>query len=189
MSSHHIVKEKQEPALFILGLDGFDDEHLGQLLEWSPTLVVAQNMYQKVAAMGIKIDVVICSNQNNITFQENVKIVIANPNSTILNAGLAFFIQDKYPALNLICNTFEGSNFIDFIDKLDLVIFVGQQKHYPIKTGFNKWLPANTPLQVFGDVLNHSGLQKTDNQKYNTTADGFFTLNFKQPFFFIAETL
>ena len=40
MSSHHIVREKQEPALLVLGLDDFPDELLGQLLEWSPTVIV-----------------------------------------------------------------------------------------------------------------------------------------------------
>ncbi|MFD2144372.1 hypothetical protein [Mucilaginibacter antarcticus] len=43
MSSHHIVREKQEPALLVLGLDGFDEEQLGQLLEWSPTLMAPPN--------------------------------------------------------------------------------------------------------------------------------------------------
>lgn len=40
MSSHHIVREKQEPALLIMDLNGFNDEHLGQLLEWNPTVLV-----------------------------------------------------------------------------------------------------------------------------------------------------
>jgi hypothetical protein len=43
MSSHHIVKEKQEPALYIHHFGNFDEEYLGQLLEWSPTLLVATN--------------------------------------------------------------------------------------------------------------------------------------------------
>lgn len=60
MSSHHIVREKQEPALFILDFDGFDEEYFGQLLEWSPTLVVSEDCYEKIARMGIKIDAVIC---------------------------------------------------------------------------------------------------------------------------------
>ncbi|RZK41505.1 MAG: thiamine pyrophosphokinase, partial [Pedobacter sp.] len=40
MSSHHIVREKQEPALYIHQLGNFDEEKLGQLLEWSPTVLV-----------------------------------------------------------------------------------------------------------------------------------------------------
>ena len=56
MSSHHFVKEKQEPALIIADLDGFDEEYLGQLLEWSPTVLVPSHLVEKVISLGIKID-------------------------------------------------------------------------------------------------------------------------------------
>ena len=56
MSSHHVVREKQEPALLVLGLDGFDDELLGQLLEWSPTVITTQQIAERLNAYGIKID-------------------------------------------------------------------------------------------------------------------------------------
>ena len=42
MSSHHIVREKQEPALLVLGLNNFSTELLGQLLEWNPTVITTE---------------------------------------------------------------------------------------------------------------------------------------------------
>ena len=42
MSSHHFVKEQQEPAVFILEVEGISFETVAPLLEWSPTLLVAQ---------------------------------------------------------------------------------------------------------------------------------------------------
>ncbi|HYG16495.1 MAG TPA: thiamine diphosphokinase, partial [Bacteroidia bacterium] len=40
MSSHHFVKEKQEPALIIANGEACSRELLGQLLEWQPTVMV-----------------------------------------------------------------------------------------------------------------------------------------------------
>lgn len=54
MSSHHIVREKQEPALLVLSMDAFDEEMLGQLLEWSPTVICSTGTAEKLDASGIK---------------------------------------------------------------------------------------------------------------------------------------
>ena len=56
MSSHHIVREKQEPALLILSLEGFEYENLGQILEWSPTVIVQQEIYEIADSLAFKID-------------------------------------------------------------------------------------------------------------------------------------
>ena len=55
MSSHHIVREKQEPALLVLGLDSFPAELLGQLLEWNPTVIATQLTAKSLNDYGIKI--------------------------------------------------------------------------------------------------------------------------------------
>jgi thiamine pyrophosphokinase len=57
MSSHHIVKEKQEPALIIANGEACSEELLGQLLEWSPFIVVLDHAIYRVLDLGIKIDV------------------------------------------------------------------------------------------------------------------------------------
>ena len=55
MSSHHVVKEKQEPGLLILDPGDFDNEYLGQLLEWSPTVLIADSLTAWAEALGIKV--------------------------------------------------------------------------------------------------------------------------------------
>lgn len=57
MSSHHIIREKQEPALIIANGEACSMEILGQLLEWSPTVVVLDGAIKRVLDLGIKIDV------------------------------------------------------------------------------------------------------------------------------------
>src|SRR6202012_5572544 len=73
-SSHHIVREKQEPALLILGLDNFPDELLGQLLEWSPTVIVTPQTADKVHALEIKIDWLI-TDKTVLLLQSDIKLM------------------------------------------------------------------------------------------------------------------
>jgi len=64
MSSHHIVREKQEPALLILELGLFEEEHLGQLLEWSPTVLVNDASAEKLHSLGIKFDMLLTQTED-----------------------------------------------------------------------------------------------------------------------------
>ena len=59
MSSHHIVRDEQEPALLIDDPFALQLDFIELLLEWSPTVVVTANALDEVLHWGIKIDVVI----------------------------------------------------------------------------------------------------------------------------------
>ena len=59
MSSHHIVRENQEPALVIADMSALPVEWPQQLLEWSPTVTVFDSAVEAVRNLGIKLDVVI----------------------------------------------------------------------------------------------------------------------------------
>lgn len=59
MSSHHIVRDKQEPALLIANGESCQPELLGQLLEWSPVVVVLDRAIWRVFELGIKVDVLL----------------------------------------------------------------------------------------------------------------------------------
>ena len=48
MSSHHIVRDDQEPALIIANGAACSIELLGQLLEWSPLVVVLDSAMERV---------------------------------------------------------------------------------------------------------------------------------------------
>jgi len=189
MSSHHIVREKQEPALLILGLDDFDEEYLGQLLEWSPTVIVAASVYEKLYTLGIKIDVIICNEKLDIHLQESIKFIYNAKTQTILQAGINFLCTHAYPAVNIINDTFNLPDINPFTDKLDIVCFVNNKKYYPIKNNFKKWEISQTTIQTFGNIISYYGLQKIAPHTYITVYDGFFGFSFKQNSLFISETL
>ena len=189
MSSHHIVREKQEPALLVLGLDTFSDELLGQLLEWSPTVIVTEQTAENVNAYGIKIDWII-SNEFNDHLQSDMKWMPAG-NGPIAETALKYLITHSYPAVNVITDELDLNNYIAFVDKIDAVIFHNHKKICAINSGFSKWKPAGEIIEFLSEPqqLHTSGLVMLSHNRYQTIQDGFFSIQFEQPFLFISEDL
>lgn len=189
MSSHHVVREKQEPALLVLGLNGFDDELLGQLLEWSPTVIVSGNAAEEIHALGIKIDWIISADAAAIE-QEHVKLIpVADGN--IVQSALKYLVEQGYPAVNVVTYQLDLNDYIPFVNDIDLVILHHNKKIYPVRSGFSKWKPAGDTIEVISEVvdLQTTGLEPTDVSLFQTINDGFFSLTFNQPFLFIAEAI
>jgi thiamine pyrophosphokinase len=189
MSSHHIVREKQEPALLVLGLDNFDDEQLGQLLEWSPTLMAAPLIAEQLNSLGIKIDWIITDDTGN-DLQSDIKHLPVGSN-TVIAAALNYLTTQGYPAVNVVTDEFILGDYLPFADKIGLVIFYQHEKIYAVSPGFSKWKPGGEPLRILSSTKNlkTSGLEQTDQLTYITHADGFFKLDFEASLLFIAERL
>ena len=59
MSSHHIVRDDQAPALIIANGASCNPDLLGQLLEWSPLVIVLDSAMERVMKLDIKVDVLL----------------------------------------------------------------------------------------------------------------------------------
>ncbi|NOW94493.1 thiamine diphosphokinase [Mucilaginibacter sp. SG564] len=190
MSSHHIVREKQEPALLVLGLDDFPEELLGQLLEWSPTVITTPDTAEKLNMLGIKVDWVISNNRDEGLVQSDVKLMVPGDN-TLATTALNYLIANHYPAVNVIMDEPVLDEMQNYTGKIDLVIFQGDQKIYTVSSGFSKWKPAGEEIRVLNSTkaLNYTGLEQTGPDSFRTVEDGFFTLSFEQPFLWLAEGL
>lgn len=187
MSSHHVVREKQEPALLVLGLDNFPQELLGQLLEWSPTVIATPKTAEKLIVNGIKVDWIITNGTEDVS-QSDVKLMSAGDDH-LTDAALEYLISDEYPAVNIVTDELDLRDYMHFADKISLVIFHDHKKIYAITPGFSKWKPAGEIIEVLSPAtrFDFSGLEKIDYNQYKTIADGFFSLKFDGPFLFIAE--
>jgi thiamine pyrophosphokinase len=189
LSSHHIVREKQEPALLVLGLNSFPAELLGQLLEWSPTIIATSQTAELLDENGIKIDWIIADDLHK-NLQSNIKQMPAG-SDTAVEAALKYLVTHNYPAVNIITDDLQLKDYLFFADKINLVIFHGDQKIYAVNSGFSKWKPAGEMLEVLTHPheLHCSGLEAIGNHRFKTIHDGFFSFQFDQPFLFIAERL
>ncbi|TFF40369.1 thiamine diphosphokinase [Mucilaginibacter psychrotolerans] len=187
MSSHHIVREKQEPALLALGLNTFDPELLGQLLEWSPTVICTPATAEQINAYGIKIDILV-ADEPETGLQSDVKL-IPTGNGDAIKAALDYLIDAGYSAVNIITDDFVLDNFEAYADKINLVIFCGDKKIFPVMSGFKKWKPAGEVIELLSPSIGvkTEGLTPVGDGGYQTTNDGFYCLQFEEAFLFVAE--
>jgi hypothetical protein len=188
MSSHHIVKEKQEPALYIHDLGNFNEEYLGQILEWSPTLVVNGAMYEKVISLGLKVDVILNA-VDGLALQENTKAIIGpgDEYNTVMN----YLISEKYPAVNIIDEGKKLSELDYYLPKINIVLFSASEKSYAIKTGFSVWKPAGSIFLI--DVISYfeaTNLMQKDEREFEVVKDGFVEFSFTTTeYVFLTEKL
>jgi thiamine pyrophosphokinase len=188
MSSHHIVREKQEPALLVLGMDNFSDELLGQLLEWSPTVIVTETMAEKLNAAGIKVDWVIADIDNDI--QSDINYLPLN-DSSVIKTAFNFLTANNYPAVNVVTDELDITDYLPSWAQINLVIFHGHQKTYAVNSGFSKWKPAEEIINLLTNTenLRVTGLERINETSFKTTADGIFSIQFDGPFILIGETV
>ena len=189
MSSHHIVREKQEPALLVLGLNHFTDDELGQLLEWSPTVIASPPVAEQLAAYGIKIDHIL-ADQEAEHLQSDVKLIDLHGESWLV-AALQFLVKNGFPAVNIVTDELDLVVYNAYTERINLVIFYNRQKIYPVTSGFRKWKPAGDLITLHNPEgeLHTSGLEAIASHEFQTTADGFFSLEFGQAYLFIGEQL
>lgn len=163
MSSHHFVKDKQEPALIIANGEACSISLLNELLEWNPNIVVLDGAANRVHALGIKFDVLIGDfdgirdADEIIAAQQPIKVIHDDDqNSTDLEKAIKHLIAEKHQAANIVWATGRRSDhtlnnmlsLFAFKDQIDLNMIDDYSKIFPLKSGFKKKYPAGTPVSL-----------------------------------------
>jgi hypothetical protein len=151
MSSHHFVKDQQEPAVFILNAEGIHFTQVSAMLEWVPTVLVIEEALEQVLSWGIKIDVILSSdsfqkaNPHLLEEQYPVKFLTVS-DGDFLNKGLQYLIDSDHKAVHLIGISHQKAFELEEKTALiDLTIIDGDWKYYPAKHGiFKKWFAEST---------------------------------------------
>lgn len=180
MSSHHIVRDAQEPALIIANGEACAAELLGQLLEWSPTVVVLDGAAERAASLGIKIDVLLgdfdrLDNLEEIRqAQYPVEIVcLPDQESTDLEKGIEFLIERGYPAANIVWATGKRADhtlnnlmsLVKYQGRINLVMWDDYSKIFPVNGHFEKWYTQGSVISLL-PVGTAAGVV-TEGLKYN----------------------
>ncbi len=193
MSSHHFVKEFQEPALLILSLEEEEIEKLESLLEWAPYVIVHENVFADIFNREIKIDAVFCQKVNRelilnlIEMQWNIDLFEIELTDNLIEKSL--HIIEKNGGRNL--NVFDTENTLTIDFQLfesagsQIIIFSDTFKwHLPNELKFEKWLPEQTQLKFkLGEnqILEIEGkYNQLSASEIRTTADGLITIRSKQ---------
>lgn len=173
MSSHHFVKEGQEPALLIDDPHTLNIDHVDLLLEWSPKVIVTQPALSEVLHWGIKIDVVIAhladleSLKPKLLVQSPVKL-LGFESDDLLTSAFYFLKEQEMNAVNVLADIY-NSKIMDLVKNyqrdIDTVIFNNNRKWVFAKEGlFQKWV--NT-----GELF---GVHPVASQTY-FKSEGFYT--------------
>lgn len=162
MSSHHVVREKQEPALLVAN-GQIDFEVLGDLLEWSPVVVALDGAADRLHAHGIKLDVIlgdfdsVADVEYLAQAQHPVKVIhTPDQNKTDLEKGLDYLIENGHEAVHIVgmsglrmdhtLNNF--SSIAKYIDRIVIQAVDAHSRIYPVKSGFAKWFPKDRALSL-----------------------------------------
>jgi thiamine pyrophosphokinase len=163
MSSHHIVRDDQEPALIIANGASCQPELLGQLLEWSPLVVVLDSAIERVISLDIKVDVLLGDFDRDFdpevykTKQYPLEIVhTPDQNKTDLEKALDYLIERKMPAVNIVWATGKRAdhtitnltNIVRYRDLIKIVILDDHSKIFLLPNKFEKWYTAGTPISL-----------------------------------------
>ncbi len=163
MSSHHIVRDDQEPALIIANGASCNNELLGQLLEWSPLVIVLDSAIERVLALNIKVDVLLGDFDRGfnpeIYREKNYPLEIVHApdqDKTDLEKAFDYLIKKNHKAVNVVWATGKRAdhtitnitNIVRYQNQLKIVILDDYSKIFQLPKKFQKWYPKDFPISL-----------------------------------------
>ncbi|AWI26145.1 thiamine diphosphokinase [Flavobacterium pallidum] len=192
MSSHHIVRDDQEPALIIANGEACSTELLGQLLEWSPLVIVLDSAMERVVELGIKVDVLLGDFDRDFNPQEFIKsqhpieiVYTPDQEKTDLEKALDYLVERKIPSANVIWATGRRAdhtitnltNIARYRELIKIVILDDYSKVFLLPRSFRKWYPAKSIISLIpvGTVTGISSANLLYELQNDTLIMGFRT--------------
>lgn len=187
MSSHHIVRENQEPALLIQDFQALDRDILDQLLEWSPTIVVDAYQADFLLSEEIKIDIVF-SRVPLPDLQEQTKVLPLV--HSFLEDTLTYLVSNFYSAVNILCSGIDPV-LMKFAPKINIVALCHERRYVFINKRYEKWKLKGEKIYVDASAVeSFEGLNMLNETTFETKATGFFSIDFNSTdFICIGEDL
>jgi len=162
MSSHHIVRDKQEPGLLLLKWEPGTPMLLDQLCQWCPIIVVDETCVSKFLELGLKLNVVVNGGkamigelqyQAPLDFMDSHHEVIESVEKTVMEElhVLGVFPWEKKSNESHVFYK-NGRRFSKI--QSDLSIWVGEGEHVRIFSSAGKLietLEGEDALMEFGE--------------------------------------
>jgi thiamine pyrophosphokinase len=179
MSSHHIVRDNQEPALIIANGADCGDELLQQLMEWSPYVLALDGAVHRLLERNIRFDAWLGDFDSGAGVDEMAlskmgdiqRIWAEDQDKTDLQKGIEFLISKGHVAANIIWGTGRRADHTinnmatlwRYHDQMTLSLLDDHSRVYPLNRQFKKWYPAGTAISLipvgYASGINSSNLE------------------------------
>lgn len=157
MSSHHIIRDEQEPALLVWDSRVIATDHWLPLMEWSPLVWVHEHSLDHFLDNGLKIDGVLLHSmtenelKDKLAFQWPVKFY--QPTELRLENAIRFLIEQNCHAINVLVPSTDLTKLIEELETVcklvDLVLIHEMGRTLFLKSGkFEKWVEKDRKYWV-----------------------------------------
>lgn len=186
MSSHHIVRENQEPALLVENFHALSEEYLGQILEWSPTIITTEDNIDFFLAEDTKVDFLYAHAIDSS--QEEIKLI--TPKTTFLRDSLDYLIANNYKAVNIFSMSLEAF-FLEYAHHINIVAFVEGIRYVLIQSHYEKWKVKGQKMYInVSEIKSFNGLKFLQDNVFEVEHDGFVVLEMNTDnFVFVGEEI
>ena len=164
MSSHHVVREGQEPALIVADGAPCSERLLDELLEWSPFVLVLDGALPRWHALGRKADAVLGDNESGaltdaalLAAQQPIEVVHAPSQAlTDLDKGIEWLLARGFQAINIVWATGRRAdhtltnltNVVRWRHRAALRLLDDHSVVYPLPNVFTKDYAGGTTLSL-----------------------------------------
>ena len=174
MSSHHFVKEGQEPALIIANGNACSYDLLTNIMEWCPFIVVLDGAYDRLLEMQIVPDVVI-GDLDSLKAERNhqhIKFVqLESQETTDLEKAIDYLSESGYDEINVLWatgnrldHTLNNVATLARYPKTRIVLYDDFSKCFLLPKSYKKHYDNGTALSLI-PLPNAEGIV-TSNMKY-----------------------
>ncbi len=180
MSSHHIVRDEQEPALILANLTGVPWEPIGNLLEWAPVVVCLESALDGAMDMGFHLDWVVVEQKEKwlASIQLHHPHVMEASADTAISRTIERLQAKDHREAHLVCENWQlyRSEWLA-LKHFQLIIVDVKARWHRVDEHFEKWLPAGVKLWI---VPNEGPVEVTGTHNERLSAGHVHEINIKK---------
>jgi hypothetical protein len=188
MSSHHFVREGQEPALLIFDPSGLSS--VEPLLEWAPLVVVAERALDVALSWGIKIDAVVGKDVNQLktVLAHQTPVRLIEDKKGFISSSLEFLMELQQ--FNVCISCVDAETLIPSINKfhsrMDISLLTPNARWSYIRSKkYSKWLVKNAHLRLLGSEAFFLNGKPMSGNSISTQEEGTFEISASDPFWVV----
>ncbi len=182
MSSHHVIRDGQEPPVYLADAKAPLHPLLPDLLEWSPVTICADRSVPELIQQGFKADYILCLDSSpahwKYVFDANYPVkALAVPDERDISEVLRSVIQESgADFLHVVCGTEPDLSIFEPLDQLAL--FSPRYKWTWHRSGrWRKWMGETHEIIIDGNEAVIEGAFSRTSSGLRATRDGIIEVS------------